>query len=75
MIEERPERFNIKLDLFIELIKEKGISFFGLGCLPTDKNGDISFEAWDLLNELLEYEPFLEYVRKDIFHLEDDNIE
>lgn len=56
------ELFEIKLSKFSKLVKEREIHFFGYGCLPTNKNG-IDFEVWDLLLDLLDYEPFLEFMR------------
>ena len=54
--------FEEKLNKFSKLVKEREIEFFGIGCMPTSKNG-IDFEVWDLLLELLDYDKFLEFMR------------
>lgn len=51
--------------------KEKITNFIGYGMFPQGK-GDI-FKVWDQLAKCLDYEPYLEYIRKEGFGLGDDD--
>lgn len=60
------KEFHKKYNKFRKIVKKRGITFFGLGCLPTDRNGNWDREVSDLLLDLLDYEPFLERIREGL---------
>ena len=63
---EHPKWFLKTYKKYQKLVKKRGIVCHGIGCLPIDKHGNWNKEASILLTELLEYEPFLEWTRKEL---------
>lgn len=57
---------------FRKKVKKHGTQFFGLGCFPTDKHGYFDKEVGELLQRLLEYEPYLNMIRESFGLLEEE---
>lgn len=70
MTEPVPKWFTKKYKRFNKLVKKRGIQFFGLGLFATDKYGNHDKEVAELLLELMEYEPYVNWIRNEVFKLE-----